>query len=245
LKPAYIVARIEAESAMTDSTKEDLGRELFRRTAWFIVVFGIVLFVLGGSFHYWQGLLFWINFSFCTAAIGYYFYKNDQALLRRRMKAGPVAEQEPAQKRIVLSLLICVSALFIVSTLDYRFGWSYVPWPYVILGNVLLFVGYAMMFFVLKENSFAASTVQVEADQRVISTGPYALVRHPMYSGALVMFAGIPPALGSWWGLVFLVPLIGILVFRLIDEERFLVRNLSGYEDYRTKVRARLLPGIW
>jgi protein-S-isoprenylcysteine O-methyltransferase Ste14 len=230
---------------MTADGNENLGRELFWRTAWFVVVFGIVVLVLGGSLRYWQGLLFWINFSICTAAIGYYFYKHDQALLRRRMRAGPSAESEPAQKRIIFLLLACACALFVVSVLDYRFGWSNVPWPLVILGNAFVVLGYVMMFFVLKENSFAASTVRVESDQKVISTGPYALVRHPMYSGAVIMFAGIPPALGSWWGLLFLVPLIGILVMRLTDEESFLARNLPGYDGYRQKVRTRLVPGIW
>ena len=101
------------------------------------------------------------------------------------------------------------------------------------------------MFVVFRENSFASSIIEVGADQKVIDTGPYAVLRHPMYAGALLMFAGVPPALGAWWGLVLLPPIAAILAIRLLDEEKFLVRNLPGYAEYRTKVRYRLLPGVW
>src|SRR5262249_5637520 len=136
-------------------------------------------------------------------------------------------------------------ALLVVSVLDWRFGWSAVAWPVVLAGNLLVAAGYVIVFAVLRENSFAATTIEITAGQRVISTGPYALVRHPMYFGALPMFVGIPLALGSWWGLALVVPLTAGLVARLLDEEAYLVRNLPGYADYRNRVRWRLVPGIW
>jgi protein-S-isoprenylcysteine O-methyltransferase Ste14 len=230
---------------MADDADNGLGRRVFLSTARFVGFLGVLILAAGGSLHYWQGWLFWINFSLCTAAVGYYFYKHDPALVRRRLKAGPAAEKEPSQKRIQLFAVIFICALFIVSAIDYRFGWSNMPWPDVLLGNVLVVVGYVVMFYVFRANSFAAATVQVDPDQKVISTGPYAWVRHPMYFGALIMFAGVPLALGSWWGLLIFPLLIGVLAVRLLDEENYLVRNLKGYDDYRQKVRSRLLPGVW
>ena len=135
-----------------------------------------------------------------TLALTLYFVKHDPALAERRLRAGPTAEREPAQKRIQLVASIVICGLFLVSALDYRFGWSVVPDSAVIAGHVLVAAGYLIMFMVFRENSFAASTVEVSAGQKVVSTGPYALVRHPMYAGAAVMFIGVPLALGSWGG---------------------------------------------
>jgi protein-S-isoprenylcysteine O-methyltransferase Ste14 len=135
--------------------------------------------------------------------------------------------------------------MFIVSPLDYRFGWSSVAWPAVAAGDVLTVIGFAIVFATLRENSFAAAIVEVEQEQPVIDSGPYSLVRHPMYSGALLMFLGTPPALGSWWGLLPAAILIGAIVWRLRDEERYLTQHLTGYGDYLQRVRYRLVPGLW
>ena len=136
-------------------------------------------------------------------------------------------------------------AVFVVSALDHNFGWSRLPRPVELAGDALVVLGFAVMFVVFRANAFAAATVKVEADQKLVSTGPYALVRHPMYSGALLLFLGTPLALGSWIGLVPAAFLAATIVWRLIDEEAYLVRNLSGYADYRGTVRARLVPGLW
>jgi protein-S-isoprenylcysteine O-methyltransferase Ste14 len=129
--------------------------------------------------------------------------------------------------------------------LDFRFGWSAVPLPIVAAGNVLIAIGYAIIFLVYKENTFTSATIEVAKDQRVISTGPYALVRHPMYAGGLLYLLGMPLALGSWWGLVPFAATLPFLIWRLVDEEEFLARNLPGYAEYRNKVRFRLIPGVW
>ncbi len=230
---------------MADGAGKDFGRQVFLSTAKFIAFLGVLVLGLGGSLHYWQGWLFWINFSLCTAVVTYYFFKHDPALVQRRLNVGPVAEKEPSQRRIQLFAMIIVCALFAVSALDYRFGWSNVRWGYVLLGNALIIAGYVVMFFAFRENSFAAATVQVDPDQKVISSGPYSLVRHPMYFGAAIMFAGVPVALGSWWGLIVFALLLGVLAARLLDEEKYLTRNLPGYDQYRQKVRRRLVPGVW
>jgi protein-S-isoprenylcysteine O-methyltransferase Ste14 len=115
----------------------------------------------------------------------------------------------------------------------------------VVAGEALVVLGFVIMFFVFKENPFTSRIIEVEAEQKVIATGPYAVVRHPMYAGSLVMLSGVPPALGSWWGLFTIIPITLVIVWRLLDEEAFLIKNLPGYSEYRTRVRHRLVPLIW
>jgi protein-S-isoprenylcysteine O-methyltransferase Ste14 len=132
-----------------------------------------------------------------------------------------------------------------LSALDHRFGWSSVP-PYVsVIGDVLVAFALYFVFLVFKENTFASATIEIGDDQKVIMTGPYAIVRHPMYIGALVMLVGVPLALGSWWGLLAIIPMVLVLIARLLDEEKFLAKNLAGYAEYQGKVKRRLIPLIW
>jgi protein-S-isoprenylcysteine O-methyltransferase Ste14 len=119
------------------------------------------------------------------------------------------------------------------------------PPYFVAIGDILVATSLLIIFLVFKENTFTSRVVEVDAEQKVISTGLYALVRHPMYMGALFLFVGIPLALGSWWGLLTFIPLTLIIVWRLLDEERFLAKNLSGYAEYRDKVKYRLIPFVW
>ena len=136
-------------------------------------------------------------------------------------------------------------AMLVFPALDYRFGWSPVPASVSVLGDALIALGFLFTFFVFKENSYGASTIQIAEGQTVISTGPYAFVRHPMHAAALVMLLGIPLALGSWWGLFALLLILPVLIWRLLDEERFLRQNLPGYPEYQAKVKYRLLPFVW
>jgi protein-S-isoprenylcysteine O-methyltransferase Ste14 len=112
-------------------------------------------------------------------------------------------------------------------------------------GDVLILLGFAGILLVFKENSFTSATIELASDQRVISSGPYAVVRHPMYAAALLMLSGLPIALGSWWGLLVIAAILPALIWRLLDEERFLAMNPSGYREYQDKVRYRLLPMVW
>ncbi len=129
--------------------------------------------------------------------------------------------------------------------MDHRFGWSHVPFFIVILGDILVVAGLYIYVLVLKENTFASATIEITTDQKVITTRPYSLIRHPMYSGALITLFGTPLALGSWWGLLLLIPFSLVLIIRLLDEEKFLSKNLPGYDEYRQKVRYRLIPLLW
>ena len=194
---------------------------------------------------YWQGWAFIAVFAISTNIIGVYLARNDPVLLERRRKVGPSAETRPAQKIIIALSFAVFIALLVVSALDYRFGWSEVPVWVSLLGNALVALGLMVDLRVFRENSYGGSTIEMTEGQRVITTGPYALVRHPMYVGVLIMALGVPLALGSWWGLLTLVPLVGIVVWRLLDEEVLLGQQLAGYEDYRRRTRHRLIPHVW
>jgi protein-S-isoprenylcysteine O-methyltransferase Ste14 len=210
-----------------------------------LVVLAGLIFLTAGTFRYWQGWSFLATFTVCSTVLTVYMALYDEKLLERRLRAGPRAETETSQKIIMVLMLLGFAALMVVPVLDHRFGWSPVP-PYVsIAGDGLIVLGFLFILLVLRENSYAASTIQIADDQRVISTGPYALVRHPMYAAALLLVIGMPLALGSWYGLLGILVLLPVLTWRLMDEERFLTRNLKGYAEYTSNVRWRLIPGLF
>ena len=210
-----------------------------------LVVFGILIFVPAGSLAYWQGWAFIAVFSLSTNIIGVYLALNDPVLLERRKKVGPAAETRPAQKIIMTLSFAAFVMLLVVSALDHRFGWSQVPVWVSVLGNALVALGLMIDLRVFRENSYGGSTIERMEGQKVITTGPYALMRHPMYVGVLIMALGVPLALGSWWGLVFVVATIPLLMLRILDEEKMLRDQLEGYESYSRNVRYRLVPGLW
>lgn len=222
-----------------------LMRRTWLRQVLSLLIFAALLFAPAGTLRFWQAWLFGFIFVAASSAIGVYFLKHDPALIERRMTAGPAAEQEPAQKVIITAILIGFFLLIVLPGLDFRWHWSQVPTWLVLIANGGVAVSFVVFFVVMKQNSYAASTVRVEAGQPVISTGLYAVVRHPMYAGALLLTICVPLALGSYWSLLLLVPTIPVLAWRLLDEERLLKRNLPGYEAYCRRVRYRLVPGIW
>jgi protein-S-isoprenylcysteine O-methyltransferase Ste14 len=209
------------------------------------VVMGLLLFVSAWTIHYWQAWVYLSIFSGASLFTMLYLMKKDPALLKRRMSGGPTAEKETTQKFIMFFTSIGFIALLVVPALDYRFGWSAVPLYGVIFGDILVAIGFYFIFLVYKENTFSSATIEVAEGQRVISSGPYAIVRHPMYASALLYLAGTPLGLGSFWGLLPLAATIPFLIWRLFDEERFLAKNLPGYTEYQKKVRHRLVPLIW
>lgn len=197
-----------------------------------------------GTTVYWQATILAVVIAVFSLPILFHLLTHP-ALLRRRLRSGPLFEPEPRQRIIVSLLLLWLAALYVVLALDRRVGWSHVPVVVVLLGDLLVAGGLVLVWLVLRANPFAAATVNVEAEQTVISTGPYALVRHPMYSGLLLLFLGAPVAMGSWWGLVTFPPLVAVTIWRLTDEERYLSARLPGYRDYCAKVTHRLIPAIW
>lgn len=181
----------------------------------------------------------------CAGIITAWLWFRDQALLERRVKAGPGSEPDPVQN-IVQSLAgLAFLATFAVSGLDRRLGGSLIPLAVSCAGDGMIAVGFLIVFLTFRANTYTAGTVEIAQGQHVVDHGPYAFVRHPMYAGTLVMVAGIPLALGSWWGLLPAALLVPVLVWRLVREEAFLAANLDGYDDYRSRVRCRLAPFIW
>jgi len=209
------------------------------------VALGILLFLPAGTFNYWQAWVFIVVFTVSTNAIGVYLSLKDPALLERRKQVGPAAEQSPVQKILISFGILSLLGLMVFSALDHRFEWSIMP-PYVsLVGAGMVALGLLINLLVFKENSYGASNIQTMEGQKVISTGPYALIRHPMYGGVLVMVIGTPLALGSWWGLVILAVALPGLIWRILDEEKLLERELPGYKEYEQKVRYRLVPYLW
>ena len=203
------------------------------------------LFIPAGTLRYWQGWSFLAVFAASSQALGIYFLAHDRKLVERRMKIGPVAEQRPVQKIISALFMLGFVGFLVLPAFDHRFGWSPVAPVLSILANAIIVLSFVLFFLVMQSNSYAASTIQVEEGQPVVSTGPYAYVRHPMYSGALLLLAAMPLALGSWLSVLLLVPFFPVLAWRILDEEDFLRKNLPGYAEYMRRVQYRLVPQVW
>jgi protein-S-isoprenylcysteine O-methyltransferase Ste14 len=210
-----------------------------------LLVMASLLLIATGTPHYWQAWLFLGVYFACSLAITLDLMRRDPALLERRMSGGPFAEKQTAQKIIMSFASLGFIGLLVVPGLDRRFGWSAMPSWMAIAGDALMLVGWLGIFYVFRENSFTSSTIEVAKGQKVISTGPYAWVRHPMYAAALLMLTGIPITLGSWWGLLVMAVILPAVLWRLLDEEKFLAKSLAGYIEYRGRVRYRLLPMVW
>ncbi len=205
---------------------------------------GLSLFISAGTMQYWQAWVYLGVGAVSSFALTLYIV-NDPILLENRSKAGPAAERRLTQKIIVSVTGLPGIATFVVPGFDHRFGWSSVPPCLSIAGNLLILLSMWMVYRVFKENSFGSATVEIGKDQKVISSGPYAIVRNPMYSSAAVYFIGMALALGSYWGLIPAILTILCLIWRLFDEEKFLTENLPGYIEYRAKVRWHLIPGVF
>ena len=208
-------------------------------------VMGALLFGPAGTLRYWQAGVYLAVFLGASVPTTLYLMKRDRALLARRMRGGPMFEKEATQRIIMLFASLGFIALLVVPALDHRFGWSTVPLYGVVVGDILIAVGFYCIFRVYRVNTFTSATIQVAEDQKVVSTGPYAIVRHPMYASASLYVLGTPLALGSLWGLVAVAATLPFLIWRLVDEERLLARKLPGYAEYQKRVRYRLVPRIW
>ena len=222
--------------------KNGLGKKVPLLFVIAIVACALIIFLPAGTLEYWQGWAY-IAATFVPAAfVVSYFVKKDPEFLKRRMK---MKEKEAKQGVIQIASGIVFFIGFVIPGLDYRFGWSNVPFEFAIAADVIVFLGYLLVFWVFRENSYAGRTVVVEKGQKVISTGPYAIVRHPMYSGVIAMFLATPIALGSYWAFPIFLLLVPLLVARILNEEEVLKRDLKGYIEYCKKTKYRLLPLVW
>ena len=228
-----------------NSGMQSTNTKAFAGLAFLLLVMGALIFVPAWTLNYWQAWTFLTVFFGSSFGITVHLMKNDPKLLERRTQGGPTSEKETSQKAIQSITAIGFIAILIVSALDHRFVWSPVPAYVSFLGEALIVFGLLIIFLVFKQNSFASSIIEIAPDQKVISTGLYGLVRHPMYMGAFFYLVGIPLALGSLWGLFVIGLMMPTLIWRLLDEERFLATNLPGYVGYQAKVRHRLIPAVW
>jgi len=212
----------------------------------FVLAFlvGVIIFVAAGTMDYWQAWVYLFIFTVASFLITIDLIKNDPELLKRRMRGGPLAEQRREQRVIMWFTSLAFIALLIVPGLDHRYSWFSVSLSFVVVGNVLVALGFYFIFRVYRENTYTSATIELAENQRVIDSGPYAFVRHPMYVGALLYLLGTPLALGSYWGVLPFVFIFAMLMWRIVDEEQVL-KELEGYTEYKQRVRFRLLPGVW
>jgi protein-S-isoprenylcysteine O-methyltransferase Ste14 len=208
-------------------------------------LFCLLLFVPAGTFNYWQAWVFIAVFAALTWIPSIYLLRKDPAALERRLRGGPAAETRMVQKIVIAVALLSLAGMIVLSVLDHRFGWSPVPTAVSLVGDVLVAIGLGIAMLVVIQNSYAAANIRVETEQHVVSTGLYGLVRHPMYVGNVIMLVGVPLALGSYWGLVFVIPGVVVLAVRILDEEKALTDELAGYREYLQQVRYRLVPYVW
>ena len=226
----------------------DIGKlreAAFKGNAKTLLILGLMIHVPAWTLYFWQGWLYLVIFGVCALVLTLYFLKYDPALIASRLKAGPAAERETSQKWIQAIAGVVVCLMFVVPGIERHFTGLPLPVWLVILAEILVVVGFWIMFLAFRENGHASSIIEVKSGQNVISTGPYARVRHPMYSGAVVLFLATPLALGSLWALPFAVALCIVIAIRLLDEERYLKANLAGYDAYCQNVKSHLIPGIW
>jgi protein-S-isoprenylcysteine O-methyltransferase Ste14 len=218
--------------------------------AWFslavlAVLMALLLFVPAGTVRYWHAWVYLSIFFGASALTTRYLSRNDPLLLERRMRGGPTAEKRATQKLIMFFISLGFIGLLVIPALDHRYHWSTVPLRVILVGDAWVALGFYFILLVYRENSYTSATIEVAAGQRVISTGPYAIVRHPMYASALLYLLGTPLALGSYWGLIPVALMLPFLIWRLLDEERLLRDQLAGYRQYQQNVRYRLVPRIW
>lgn len=213
--------------------------------AFVTIVMGLLIFISAGTVHYRYAWAYLATYFVASLLVSLYLMKKDPALLKRRLSGGPTAEKRKTQRISMLFASAGFIGLLIVPAIDHRFSWSNVPLYAVIAGDILTAVSFYIIFLVFRENPFASATVEIAEDQKVISTGLYAFVRHPMYAGGSLLFIGTPLALGSYWGLLAFAIVLPALIWRLLDEEKFLAKNLPGYIEYCSKVRWRMIPGVF
>jgi protein-S-isoprenylcysteine O-methyltransferase Ste14 len=210
-----------------------------------VMAMALFIFMPAWTVRFWQGWVFLVVFSVSALWITVYLYQQDPQLLERRVNAGPIAEKALTQKVIQIFASLAFMATMVVPGLDHHFGWSHLSSYVVLVGDGLVAIGFLIVFRVFKENTFTSATIEVAPGQRVIATGPYSIERHPMYLGGIVLMLGVPFALGSIWGLLPFVAIAIAIVWRLLDEEKFLQENLPGYREYGRKTRYRLIPFVW
>jgi protein-S-isoprenylcysteine O-methyltransferase Ste14 len=233
---------ISKKTELTQNEFKSLVKTIIIRFSLIPVVIGLSVLVPAGTFNYWQVYVFIAVLVVPVIFVLLYFLKNDPLFLVRRTRAK---EKEKEQTIIQIIFSFIFLSGFVIPGLDKRFGWSGIPVHLVIIADIVILLGYLLIFFVFNQNSYASRIVEVENNQKLISTGLYSIVRHPMYTGVIIMFIPVPVALGSYWGLIPVAAIPLALVFRILNEEKVLCKDLPGYKEYCLETRYRLIPFIW
>jgi len=232
----------DKKSELTKQEMKSLIKKIIIRFSLFPIVLGLFILVPAGTINYWQVYIYIAVLVVPMIFVLFYFLQNDPIFLERRTRAK---EKEKVQIIIQIVFTFILLSGFVIPGFDKRFGWSDIPIYIVIVADIVILFGYLIIFFVFKQNSYASRVVEVEKSQKVISTGLYGFVRHPMYIGVIIMFIPTPVALGSYWGLIPMVTIPLAIVFRILNEEKVLCKDLPGYKEYCQKTRYRLIPFIW
>lgn len=220
----------------------DLEKRALFQTFGYSAFVGLLLLVSGGP-DFWEGWRYWLIFTLCVLAIALYFLQHDPGLIERRLSAR--TEKDQSQQMIRGALNLALILLIVVAGIDHRLGWSDVSAPVVAVADVVVALGFVIIFLTFQANSHAGAIVDVTASQRVVSTGPYALVRHPMYLGGALILLATPFALDSEWAFPWALAAVACLAWRLVEEEKYLSLHLPGYDAYREHTRYRLIPFVW
>lgn len=227
---------------MPHLSRSQLARTMLLRLVAAAVILPAMLILPAGTLAYWEAWTFLAVILIPMTLTSVVLFVRDPELLERRMKKG---EKDPVQRRIVAIAGVLFLALLLIPAFDRRFGWSHLSTPVVAAADLVMLVAYGLFVWVLRENRSASRVVEVELGQRVVATGPYAVVRHPMYTAVALMALATPIALGSWWGLIPGLLLMPVLAERIRSEERVLAEELAGYRHYMLKTRYRLIPAVW
>jgi len=233
---------MDPKSEISPADTRSLKRKIVFRFLFLFAFLGLFILLPAGTFDYWQAYVYMAILIAPMLAALAYFFKIDPQFLERRMR---VKEKEQQQKTVQVVFLFFFLAMFIISGLDRRFGWSAVPVIIVLLTDIVILFGYLFIMAVFRQNSYASRIVEIDANQTVITTGLYSVVRHPMYVGVLMMYIPSPLALGSYWGLVPMAAIPLALILRIKNEEKVLREGLPGYIEYCNKTKYRLIPFIW
>ena len=224
---------------------ESLTQRAVKGMAFLIVALWLLLFIPAWSLDFPAAWLYWATFSVLVIAVTVWFLRTDPRLIESRIKSGPSAEKEKSQKIIQAITGTAFILLMIIPGLDHHFGWSHLPFSVAIAGDLLLATGFFIVFLTFRENSYTSAIIEVKEGQTVISTGPYAVVRHPMYVGGDLIVLATPFALGSLPAFLPAIVIVAGIAWRILEEEKYLAENLPGYREYRLKIRYRLVPFVW
>jgi protein-S-isoprenylcysteine O-methyltransferase Ste14 len=233
---------METNEKITSDQVKVIRGKIYKRSVFLPLFLGLFVLLPAGTFKFWPVYVYFVILIIPFFIVIRYFLKKDPEFLTRRMK---MKEKEKQQKIVAFLSWIAFLAGFMLPGFDYRYGWSEMSTWVIILGDLFVLAGYLSVFLVFKENSYASRVIEVVEGQRVISTGPYSVVRHPMYLGTSIMYLATPVALGSYWGIIPFAAFSLILVLRIHNEEKVLSEQLPGYKEYCKNVRYRMIPFIW